>query len=1173
MLRNNLDYTIINSHSDKAGRVILLNVEINKCVYTFVNVYAPNNSANRKVFFREVNEFIDRYSENKNRIILGGDFNCTFSELDRSSRNIDQSSISLKNLIADLNVFDVWRIFHPNDREFTYINPSGKQNNSRIDFLLCSNVLKSCCISSKIHQSPSPDHKAVSISIRSKFNERGKGYWKLNNSIIDESEYVNGIKTIYNEVLAEYRDSISIHLLWDYLKLRIKQFSISYCIQRTTSYKNECSELEQELDVLDKKITSDETCNDATVQQRKIVKGRLDELYKKKSRGYHIRSRAKWLEEGDQCSKYFFGLEKSRQHSNCIMSLQDENGDTVFTDDEILQVANKFYSDLYDRKDVNESDINDYFDNIIPENVLSQENLQICEGLFTTEECFNAITKMKRNKSPGLDGISIEFYEKFWPLLGELLVDVFNDSFKKGILTDSQRLSVFALIFKKGNTEDISNYRPISLTNVDYRIMAFVLSNRLQCVIGDIVSHDQNAYIKQRYMGYNIRLVEDIIDYFDETKDKGILFMVDFKKAFDTLNWDFMFKTLDFFNFGPEFKRWIHTLYTHPVACIKNNGYTSNVFSIHRGVRQGCPVSALLFILCVEVLGLHIRQNNDLKGFSFGYSDKPVKIAQYADDCILFLNSKAELGNAINVLSDFGKVSGLLLNVSKCEGLWLGGYKNRQNHCTLYGIKWPEQIRCLGIYVGHDRKKNIEKNWTSKIDKVNHILKRWECHNLSLFGKVHVIKTFAISQFILPATILVVPPNILKTIESKLYKYLWGGRDKIQRLKSNMCVNQGGLNMIDVNMLFMSLKASWITKLLSANPCLHNWAQLPYKYFKPFLECNTNLMFNYDSSVEFDDLNCLNSFYKDAFLCYSNATAVDFENFKAHIASQCIWGNKFITVKRGKKKCVLLLRNWIRSGISKISDVRFANGVLDGSYVYKKVKKHTNIWSEIFLLQTALLPYREILRDIDNPTINNIPNVKFRTTKNFYNMFKDKLRDNTKCVTKYLMKYVNDDSDDNIIKIYREKIQMIKEIKLREFNFKILHGILACNLNLWQWKIKPSNLCDLCDKIQSIEHLLFDCIYVKPLWERVEQIYNVTIDYNVILGIRSNHDINCIVTMMSYFIYKEWLLLSLENRSRRNCTNLNFYKCELALRLEIYKQCENFDIEELNKIECMVSAL
>ena len=127
-----------------------------------------------------------------------------------------------------------------------------------------------------------------------------------------------------------------------------------------------------------------------------------------------------------------------------------------------------------------------------------------------------------------------------------------------------------------------------------------------------------------------------------------------------------MFKTLDFFNFGPEFKRSIQTLYTHPVACVKNNGYNSDVFSIHRGVRQGCPVSALLFILCVEVLGLYIRQNNDLKGFLFGYSDKPVKIAQYADDCILFLNSKAELGTAINVLNDFGKVSGLLLNLSKC---------------------------------------------------------------------------------------------------------------------------------------------------------------------------------------------------------------------------------------------------------------------------------------------------------------------------------------------------------------------------------------------------------------------------------------------------------------------------------------------------------------------------
>ena len=148
------------------------------------------------------------------------------------------------------------------------------------------------------------------------------------------------------------------------------------------------------------------------------------------------------------------------------------------------------------------------FNSVIPEKVLTEDLQEQCEGLISKDECFMAIKSMKRNKSPGLDGINIEFYEHFWSLLGGLLVDVFNESFENGILPNSQRSAVLSLIFKKDDTEDISNYRPISLTNVDYRILAFVLARRLQRVIDSILSHDQTAYVRNRYMGYNIRLVE-----------------------------------------------------------------------------------------------------------------------------------------------------------------------------------------------------------------------------------------------------------------------------------------------------------------------------------------------------------------------------------------------------------------------------------------------------------------------------------------------------------------------------------------------------------------------------------------------------------------------------------------------------------------------------------------
>ena len=291
---------------------------------------------------------------------------------------------------------------------------------------------------------------------------------------------------------------------------------------------------------------------------------------------------------------------------------------------------------------------------------------------MSLEESTIAIKKMKHNKSPGLDGISTEFYQAFWPLLGNLLTEVFSESYEHGYLPDSQRKAVLLLIHKKGNDDDITNYRPISLTNVDYRLLAFILAQRMQKVVDKIISNDQSAYIKGRYIGTNIRLVSDIIDYFDIVDESGVLLMLDFKKAFDSVEKNFLIKSLEYFNFGPSLIKWVETIYYKPIACIKNNGHISETFDISRGIRQGCPVSALLFIICVEMLAKKVRSSEALSGFNFGYPQKPIKINQYADDGILFLNNRNEMCSALTILTDFGRVSGLQLNVEKCEGFWLG---------------------------------------------------------------------------------------------------------------------------------------------------------------------------------------------------------------------------------------------------------------------------------------------------------------------------------------------------------------------------------------------------------------------------------------------------------------------------------------------------------------------
>ena len=154
-------------------------------------------------------------------------------------------------------------------------------------------------------------------------------------------------------------------------------------------------------------------------------------------------------------------------------------------------------------------------------------------------------------------------------------------------------------------------FRPISLLNTDYKILTHVLANRLKGVIHKIILQDQNGFIKGRNIRYNIRLIQDVIEYFEEGNIEGAIIFLDFHKAFDTVNHNFLKSVLRKFNFGSSFTKWVDIIYIKAVSCFTNNGWTSRPFKIERGIRQGCPLSALLFILVVKILADKIRKNKN----------------------------------------------------------------------------------------------------------------------------------------------------------------------------------------------------------------------------------------------------------------------------------------------------------------------------------------------------------------------------------------------------------------------------------------------------------------------------------------------------------------------------------------------------------------------------------
>lgn len=241
-------------------------------------------------------------------------------------------------------------------------------------------------------------------------------------------------------------------------------------------------------------------------------------------------------------------------------------------------------------------------------NTVDNMDRDLLEGDITLEELEAAINSMKANKCPGSDGFNVEFYRKFWPLIGNLVLDSLNDSFRQGILSSEQRRGVITLIPKKNKDRRyLRNWRPITLLNVDYKLIAKCLSRRLFHLIPKLIHPDQVGFIPGRFIGTNIQTINDIIDYMQTIEDGGLVISLDYSMAFDRVDRQFLKKSLRSYNFGDKFVKWIDILYEGAEACVTNKGFSLNWFPVQTGLRQGCPLSPFLFVLCGEKLAESLR--------------------------------------------------------------------------------------------------------------------------------------------------------------------------------------------------------------------------------------------------------------------------------------------------------------------------------------------------------------------------------------------------------------------------------------------------------------------------------------------------------------------------------------------------------------------------------------
>ena len=712
LIRNNMQYNIITEIKSDSGNYVIIVCKIGADAYAFINVYGPNEDS--PTFFENLSEQIDNLEVD--HIIIAGDFNFVINPEADSLNYVQENNKRGKQAFLQIankhKLTDLWRYTHPSEQKYTWrrMNPF---KCGRLDMFFVSDHLVNVVGDVDIAPGYRTDHNMITMSFRIGQTPRGSGLWKLNTSHLVDDAYIQTIQTCIHEVLQQYAvplyhpDVYNDINSYPYIELTINecQFyetlimmirgeSVKYSKQKARRHRKLEKQIEAEIREAQNKLAASGTHQDAVLVD--TVKKKLENIREPMIEGLITRSRVTWHEQGERSSQYFLSLEKRNFQRKTINFIQDGEQKIVRTD----KIIDKFTNNLQKKYNSDDNDLTEA--TLISDNITNELNFtdnERLDKLLTLQDLTKALQSMKKGKTPGSNGFPAEFFRLFWPEIGPFLYRAFISSLLKNQKLPSHREGIITLIPKQNKPAHFLNsWRPITLLNVDYKIVSAAISSRLQSVMNSLISSTQTAYISGRYIGENTRLIFDLIAHTESTKTPGMILAADFQAAFETVSWSYLRAVMNKFNFGPNFMKMIDLMYLNPNSHsrILLNGFLGEKIYLQRGIRQGDPASGYLFNLAVALLSEQITKSNLLTGIRITQTQE-IRISQYADDTILILDgTDRSLKGAINELVRFASISGLKVNIEKTSCMPIGSLQDYQVPNGM-DIKLVNEIKILGI--------------------------------------------------------------------------------------------------------------------------------------------------------------------------------------------------------------------------------------------------------------------------------------------------------------------------------------------------------------------------------------------------------------------------------------------------------------------------------------------
>lgn len=752
------------------SRILCINV--GDCV-TICNVYPPSGTLNaiaRENFITQILPFYLQHSTP--HLILGGDFNCVVSSKD--STGSSNNSRSLKSLVDSLQLCDTWDFLHRNQTEFSFVRPNCA---SRIDRIYVSTSLVSSLHTSEYFVAPFSDHKAYKIrcSLPDFGRPYGRGFWSIRTHILN-NENLEEFEQKWNRWLRERRNYDSWMTWWlNFAKPKIVSFfkwktNMAF---RAFHVTNEMwyRKLREAYDILYN--------NPQGIVEVNKIKGKMLQLQSKFSEAF-VRNNDVII-AGEKISSFQLGERLRKKNNSTIKSLKLGNNYLTSSTDIERHVCN-YFETLYAAENL---PVNTEFpcgSMIPPGCAFNQDSMDD----ITTEEIFFAIKSSASRKSPGSDGLPKEFYLRAFHIIHRQLNLIINEALR-GNIHKKFVDGIIVLSKKKGENETIKGFRPISLLNFDYKILARILKQRMEKIMtaNDILNASQKCSNSKRNIFEAVCSIKDRIAEINCKRKSGRLISFDLDHAFDRVNLNFLFHVMRSMHFRPNFVSIVEKIMSMSNSRVLVNGNLGPEIPIQRSIRQGDPLSMHLFVLYLHPLLQKLTSicNNPLE-----------LVVAYADDISIIVVDEAKLALIKKTFLDFGLYSGAKLNLTKTTSINIGPQRERMQY-----VEWlntTESIKILGIVYFNSQKRIIDFNWADVIRKTSQLMWLFKQRVLSLHQKVALVNTYVTSRLWFMASVISISNYAAAKITSRIGSFIWSRYPcRIAMEQLSLPVDKGGQNL------------------------------------------------------------------------------------------------------------------------------------------------------------------------------------------------------------------------------------------------------------------------------------------------------------------------------------------------------------------------------------------